>query len=928
MKNNKMMMIKRITFFTLLLILIGTVTISAKDKNCNVDTEKIKKDYPFIKPPKNKTYKLWYDAPAPNRGKDYSKEVAGGKPYDKDWENWSLPIGNGWLGANIFGRTDTERIQITENTLANRSLWNLGGLTNFAEIFLDINHTKTTDYERGLSLNDAIAYTKYKQDGVIFTRECFASYPDKVLVIKLKASEKGKISFTLRAEIPYLKRKDTMPNQDYRTGVVNAKKDLITLSGKMGYFNINYEGQIKVIRFGGNQTAQNNPNGDNGKIIVSNADSVLLIVAVGTNYKLDSKIFTEKNPSKKLDGNIFPHDKLTAIIENASKKTFSQLLSAHEADYQAYFNRVKFDLGAIEPIIPTDKLLANYKTGNQNSYLEELYFQFGRYLLISSSRPGTMPANLQGIWSQYDVSPWTSGYWHNVNVQMNYWPAFNTNLSELFTPYLDYYRAFRPSANTKATEYLKQNNPSTISESIDGNGWTIGTGASAYNISGPGGHSGPGTGGFTAKLFWENYDFTRDSNVLVQTDYPALFGMAKFLSKVVKPSEDGLLLANPSASPEQKVKGIDYTTIGCAFDQEMIYENHNDVLKAAKIIGDKNPFIQTIESQINKLDPIQVGLSGQIKEYREEKKYGDIGEYQHRHISHLVGLYPGTIINSNTPAWIDAARVTLTQRGDLSRGWAVAHRMNLWARIKDGERAYTLFKNLIATCTLDNLWDTHPPFQIDGNFGGTAGVAEMLLQSHEGYIAPLAALPAKWSNGSYKGLVARGNFEVSAAWENGQAVKFEILSRVGGECKFSFPNIAKASFKDAKGNNIIVNFISSDLVSFQTIKGDNFRITAIPSFKKVAPPEKLTITNMNANELLLSWNGSQDAVSFNVYRAVGNEPTYELVAKDIAVNSNNNSYQFSAKNISSVGRCTFKVTSVAKSGRESVGALAYFNSAQ
>ena len=253
--------------------------------------------------------------------------------------------------------------------------------------------------------------------------------------------------------------------------------------------------------------------------------------------------------------------------------------------------------------------------------------------------------------------------------------------------------------------------------------------------------------------------------------------------------------------------------------------------------------------------------------------------------------------------------------------------MNLWARIKDGERAYTLFKNLIATCTLDNLWDTHPPFQIDGNFGGTAGVAEMLLQSHEGYIAPLAAIPAKWLNGSYKGLVARGNFEISAAWENGQVAKFEILSRVGGECKIFFPNIAKASFKDAKGNNIKVNFISSDLVSFQTIKGDNVMITAIPSFKKVAPPEKLTITNMNANELLLSWNGSQDAVSFNVYRAVGNAPTYEIVAKDIAVN-NNNSYQFSAKNISSIGRCTFKVTAVSKSGRESFGALAYFNNAQ
>ena len=871
--------------------------------------------------PKNKTYKLWYDVPAPNRGADWSVVQAGGKPYDADWENWSMPIGNGWLGASIFGRTDTERIQLTENTLANKSLYKLGGLTNFAEVYLDINHKNPTNYQRGLSISDAISYTKYKQDGVEYTRECFASYPDKVLVIKLKANVKGKLSFVVRPVIPYLKNADTTKDGDYRTGIVSAKGDLITFSGKMGFYNIAYEGQLKVANFGGTQKAINDANGGNGKIEITNADSVLILVAVGTNYKLESKVFTEHEATKKLDGNPLPHDKISAIINASSNKSYRQLLQTHLADYHTYFNRAQLDLGGVEPTLPTDKLLTNYKAGNHDPYLEELYFQFGRYLLISSSRKGTMPANLQGIWSQYDVSPWTSGYWHNVNVQMNYWPAFNTNLAEMFTAYVDYNKAFREEAYKKATEYITANNPTTLSKQEGGNGWTIGTGASAFNIMGPGGHSGPGTGGFTTKLFWEHYDFTRDIDALKQTDYPAILGMGKFLSKVVKPTNDGLLLANPSASPEQKVNGKNYETIGCAFDQEMIYENHHDLLKMAQLLGDKDPIVKTVESQLGKLDPIQVGWSGQIKEYREEKKYGDIGEYKHRHISNLVALYPGTIINSNTPAWIDAAKVTLTERGDFSRGWAIAHRLNLWARAKEGDRAYTLFTNLLSTCTKDNLWDTHPPFQIDGNFGGTAGIAEMLLQSHEGYIAPLPALPTNWKTGSYKGLVARGNFEVSASWNNGQANRFEIKSRVGGECKIFYPNISKAIVTDAAGTKLHFTKESADLISLQTTKGATVKITAIPVFDKITPPDTLIAKQLDASTVELSWGAVTKTASFNLYKALGNSPTYDL----IIAGQQGCSYRFKATDIAKLGRCTFKVTKIGKDGRESMGKLVYVN---
>ena len=874
-------------------------------------------------PHEKKTYQLWYNTPAPNSGGDYKKVMAGGVPYDKDWENWSLPIGNGWLGACVFGRTDTERIQITENTLANKSLYGLGGLTSFAELYLDINHFTPTNYKRELSINNAITTTKYIQDGVEYMRECFASYPDKVLVIKLKASIKGKLFFTVRPVIPYLKDIDTTSDNNYRTGKVTAKGDLITFGGKMGFFNIGYEGQVKVTAYGGKQHDVNDNNGENGKIVVEGADSAFLIVAVGTNYKLESKVFTEKIPSKKLDGNPMPHDKVTAIIKSASVKTYAELLTTHLNDYRQYFDRVHFDLGSVEPSIPTDKLLANYKVGQRDAYLEELYFQFGRYLLISSSRPGTLPANLQGIWSQYDVTPWTGGYWHNVNVQMNYWPAFNTNLAEMFAAYREYNKTFREEAFNLATSYIKNNNPSALSSKPKENGWIIGTGASAYIIGGAGGHSGPGTGGFTTKLFWDEYDFTRDKNLLKETDFPAILGMANFLSKVVVPDKNGILLASPSASPEQRINGhgIHYKTVGCGFDQQMIYENHHDALVAAKLLGDHDTLLTTIENQIDKLDPVQVGWSGQIKEFREENKYGEIGEYHHRHISNLVGLYPGTIINSNTPAWMDAAKVTLRERGDFSTGWALAHRLNLWARAKEGDRAYTLFHNLIATGTYDNLWDKCPPFQIDGNFGGTAGVAEMLLQSHEGYIAPLPALPTKWETGNYSGLVARGNFEVSANWANGQAIAFKIKSKIGGVCKIYYPNISLSTVTDVQGKKLSFKKESRDLISLQTDKGEVVLIKSIPENIKIKSTDTLIISSMDEKSVDLKWKEVEGAAYYKVYKAVGNAPTYDLLAEKVT----GTNYRFQAESIMAMGRTTFRVTSVGKNGRESTGRLVYIN---
>lgn len=753
---------------------------------------------------------IWEAAPAPNGGADWNKVVARGKPYDKDWESWSYPIGNGYLGANVFGRVDVERIQITEKTLHNEGTYGSGGLTSFAELFLDLNHSEISGYRRSLSLDEAIAHVGYTSGGVTYRREYFTSYPDNVLVVRLTADRPGSLSFSVRAEIPYLGL------ADQRTGTVTAAGDTLTLSGSLPFFSTNYEGQLKVLNTGGTVTA----NPARGALKISQADSVVLLFVAGTNYELSEQLF-RRPPAEKNDPTRFPHAELSARLAAAEALGFAALRERHVADHQNLFRRVSLDLNSTPTAEPTSALLDKYKAGETNTHLEALMFHFGRYLLIASSREKTLPANLQGTWSQFHLTPWTGGYWHNINVQMNYWGAMSTNLAETFEAYLSYFKAYLPQAREYAREFVRLHNPDRYVEGED-HGWILGTGANAYRIVGAGGHSGPGTGGFTSKLLMEYYLFGQDKDFLREVAYPAMRSMSIFYSKALLPVGD-LLLIKPSASPEQHKDKKYYVTVGATFDQGFVWENYHDTLLLASELGIEDDFIKTLRAQMPRLDPIQVGASGQIKEFREEVNYSDIGDPKHRHISHLCPLYPGTLINSSHPQWMRAASKTLDLRGDQTNGWAMVHRMNARARLKEGDKAHSVFSRLLRERTLPNLWTVCPPFQIDANLGAMAGVAELLLQSHEGVIEVLPALPSAWPSGSFSGLVARGNFVVGAEWTGSRATRVTITSRSGGECRLVLSGGLEAlKLRDATGAVIAPAPLADGRVSFATTKGQTY----------------------------------------------------------------------------------------------------------
>ena len=845
----------------------------------------------------SKALRLWYDAPAPDS--------------DAGWVNRSIPMGNGYMGVNVFGGIERERIQITENSLYDWGVGDRGlkrrGLNNFAEVYIDFDHNDTSKYEQELNLKEGVSYVKYEKDGVVYSREYFTSYPDKVMAIRLRASEAGKLSFTLRPTIPFL--------GEGKSGSISAEGDTVTLSGIMNYYQIKFEGQFKVIPQGGTMTASNSES--QGTITVSDADSALILIAVGTNYKLDSQVFLTEEPTEKLAGFPHPHEKVSGYLADAAAKSYEQLLANHRADYTELFDRVSLDLGATEPAITTDKLVDAYPAGPSSRYLEELAFQYGRYMLICSSRPGTLPPHLQGIWNVYERPPWSSQYLHDTNVQLAFAPVFTANLSELFESYVGFFEAFEPRQQVYANQYIKQYNPSQL-DPEGSNGWSGPFWANPYDVPGKTSIAGFGTGAWIAQMFWDYYDYTRDESLLAETVYPVMYGQANFVSRFVK-DVDGVLLADPSSSPEQKLRN----TVGTTFDQQMFYENHHNTLMAAEILNRSDSRLEIYEEQLPLLDPIQIGKSGQVKEFRQEEYYGDASKAvdpNHRHASMMLGLYPGQLINNKTPAWLDAAKLTMHLRGRKSNiGWARAERIAMLARVYDAEEAYAYYQDFIGGNLLHNLFNDHrggPLFQADGNYGATAGVAEILMQSQDHVVTPLAALPVEWSEGSYRGLLARGNFEVSAKWSNSQASQLEVLSKVGGTLVLRYPNVVHAVIKTASGQKVSFAAKGTDQITIETTQDTTYVITEIPAHISVRAPTNLKMEKGNKfNHKKLSWTGDAATMSYNLYRAVGNAPDYELVASSIA----GTKFVYKAAGIKEIDQMTLKVTAVGADGRESDG---------
>ena len=819
------------------------------------------------------------------------------KPASDDktgWEWQSYPLGCGHFGWNVFGIPENERIQVTHNAMVTYR-----NLTNALEIRIRTGHANPVRYRRELDVNSAVAKTEYSCDGVDYCREYFTSYPARTGVVRLTASKEGALSFDVLAQIPF-----PVPFGDKdgfgRKGTVESSGNEIRIEQELEFQGIKFSATVKVLCDGKVVPKD-------GRLQVSGATDATVLFACDTNYEVSPEMFIDGKRKEKM-AKRSPAANVGKIMSEAVAKGFGKLKDEHLSDYRSLYGRVKLDLGAdpSDSEKKTSELLSLYRRGKRSAYLEELYFRYGRYLLISSSRPGTMPATLQGVWNMHKKSPWGCGYVHNINVQMNYWPAFSCNLAECFEAYAEFNRAFRPASVSTVTNFLARYRLAIpdAEKAKESGMWCVGSTVFPFEVAGgPGGHSGPGMGGLTTKLFKDWWDFTGNRAALSRHIYPVHRGMAAFLSCCVC-DYDGKMLSAFSSSPEQLMDGPWHpghkkfvNTIGCGFDQQLIESNNRDYLELKRAVGAPDDDVsRQVEVQTGKYDPIQIGWSGQIKEFREEGYYGDLGEYRHRHLSHLVALMPGTLITRDTPAWLDAAKVSLDGRGDKSTGWALAHRICAWARTGSGDRAHGLLCGLLAERTYHNLWDSHPPFQIDGNFGAVAGMAEMLLQSHAGAVDMLPALPQAWKNGSFSGLRARGGYSVDCEWRDGAPVRAVVR-------------------KDEDALPPKVRFGGVE-VPVSSVESSVFVYTGFPKkIARLAPPSEVKV---DRSSRMVSWKASPaEGVSYRVLRNTRSEPGYDVLAKGlIGTSFCDRSVDFAAEDY-----VTYKIVAEDGAGNESEGAL-------
>jgi len=728
--------------------------------------------------------------------------------YDKPASNWNeaLPLGNGRIAAMVFGNPAKEQLQLNEssfwsgepsrndnpaglegldsirsyifggnyaraNTLSNKFLTAKQLHGSKFQVIGDLNLAfkncdKYTDYYRELDLEKAITTTTYKVGEVTFKREVLASQPDQVIVIRLTASKPGQLSFTASFDGQLQKTSTALDAQTLEMTGISSTHEGVT-------GQVKFDARVKIINSGGTKSVESNG------ISVNKANEVVILISIATNF-VDYKTLTANEVNKCIN-----------YLSAAEKKPYAKILKDHIAAFQRYFNRVDFDLGTSPAAqASTDERIRNFSK-SYDPELVTMYYQFGRYLLISSSQPGGQVANLQGIWNGSNNPVWDSKYTININTEMNYWPAEKCNLSEMHEPLI------------QMVKELSESGKETAKVMYGCAGWVAHHNTDIWRITGVVDFADAGQwpmgGAWLSQHLWEKYLYSGDLKYL-ESVYPALKSACEFYKDfLIEEPTHKWLVVSPSVSPENTPAGHRSALVaGCTIDNQLLFDLFTKTIKTAKLLKKDADQLADLQKILDRLPPMQIGRLGQLQEWIED---WDNPDDHNRHVSHLYGLFPSNQITPyTTPQLFEAARTSLNYRGDVSTGWSMGWKVNLWARLLDGNHARKLISDQLTLVdpakggfgggggTYPNFFDAHPPFQIDGNFGCTSGITEMLLQSHDGAIDILPALPDEWKNGSITGLKAYGGFEVSIAWESNEVKKITIKSNLGGNCRIRVPN--------------------------------------------------------------------------------------------------------------------------------------------